>query len=123
MDYRDKPPKHRAWVKIQSAKSSQVGQDSTGVDNASFRVMPLPAPHRRSADLGAASNFHRGQPVSRMEDDPGALHMLERPAAVRDDRGQAREILGGNDHGNGLSHADRIARPAATVNPIFGSVH
>jgi hypothetical protein len=49
--------------------------------------------------------------------------MLERPAAVRDDRGQARTVLGGNDHRNGLAHADRRARPDALVNLMFKSVH
>src|SRR5690242_5337293 len=31
-------PKHRTWVTIQSAKPSQVGQDSTGVDKIAIRA-------------------------------------------------------------------------------------
>lgn len=84
--------------------------------------VPLPAPHRRATVPGAP-----GPPpalaVALMHDDPGALHMLERPAAVADDRGKSRAVLRGDDHGNGLYHEQRLARFGFAVNLISASVH
>ena len=58
-----------------------------------FGVMPLPAPYRWTADFRPARHFRRRQPVGRVEHDLRALHVLERAAAVADDRGQARTIF------------------------------
>ena len=91
--------------------------------DAALGVMALPAPHRRAADPGATGHLQRRQAVSRMKDNAGALHMLERPAAVADDRGEPRTILSGDDHRYGLGHAGRLARLGPSVNPMFRSVH
>ena len=49
--------------------------------------------------------------------------MLQRTATIIDDGGQARAVLGSNDHTNILSHDRRIARKQGYVNPVFVSVH
>ena len=91
--------------------------------DAALGVMPLPAPHRRSADVGSPRHFQRRQSVGGMQDDPGALHVFERPASVASDRGQAHAVLGGDDHRNGLGHTRRLARSDRIVNPLNTSVH
>jgi len=85
--------------------------------------MSLPAPHRRAADAGFAGDLQRRQSVGRVEDDPGALHVLERPVSIADDGGKPRAIFDRDNHGNGLRHAGRIARRAMIVNPMIVSVH
>lgn len=91
--------------------------------DATLGVVPLPAPHRRAADVGAARHLQHRQSVGRVQDDPGALHVLERPAAVADNGGKTRAVGGGNDYGNGLAHAPRFAQPDDFVNPMIGSMH
>jgi len=86
-------------------------------------IMVLPASHRRAADAGAARNFRSRRLIRREKDNLGALNVLERPAAVTDDRGQARAVFGGNDHGYGLSHARKIAQMRRSANPMIVSVH
>ena len=91
--------------------------------DAALGVVALPAPDRRATDFRPAGHLLHRQPLGRVEDDPGALDMLQRQIAVADDRGKPRAILGGNDHGNGLGHASRIAQPDDPVNPMIGSMH
>ncbi len=89
--------------------------------DAAFGAMPLPAPRRRATDLGSAGQ--RRQPVGRVKDDPGALHVLEPPPAVADDLRQMRAVFGGDDHKNTLDHAGRFARLGPSVNPMIAHVH
>jgi hypothetical protein len=49
--------------------------------------------------------------------------MLQRAATITDNGGQARAVLGSNDHTNILSHDHRIARTHRHVNLLFVSVH
>lgn len=85
--------------------------------------MPLPTPHRRTADLGPACRFRRRQPVSRVKHDLSPLYVLEGAAAIANDRGESRAVFGGNDRGNGLAHPPSFAPPDQFVNPMIGSVH
>src|SRR5437868_10517914 len=81
--------------------------------HAFFGVAPLPAPNRRAAYAGATRHFKNGQPIGRVQHNAGALHVLERPTSIPDNRGQAHAFLGADDYRNGLSHASRLARSAA----------
>ncbi|MBW0001853.1 MAG: hypothetical protein JO216_00065 [Hyphomicrobiales bacterium] len=65
-------------------------------------VMSLPALDGRPADL---------KPVGEVENNAGALHMPEWPASIGDDPGQARAVIGGNNHTDGLGHALGSQRP------------
>ena len=107
---------HRRLAGLAAAFAQQPVDTTLG-------VMPLPAPHRWPANFGAARHLQNWQSVGRIQDDPGALHVLERPAAIADDRGKARAVGGGNDHGNGLCHANRLVWPNPIVNPMIGSLH
>ncbi len=53
----------------------------------------------------------------------GRRTLLTNLATITDDGGQARAVLGSNDHTNILCHDHRIARPRGDVNPVFVSVH
>jgi hypothetical protein len=46
----------------------------------------LAAPNRRAAYAGAARHFKNGQPISRVQHNAGALHVLERPTSIPDNR-------------------------------------
>ena len=91
--------------------------------DALFAVALLPAPHRRSADAGTTRHFENRQPGRRKKHDAGALHVLQRTAAIADDRCQSLAVVGSKDHTDGLGHASRIARPNDFVNPMIASVH
>ena len=91
--------------------------------DAFIGIVPLPAPNRGTADARASGDLESRQPVCRVEDDPGTLHVFERQASIADDRGQPRVILSTHDHGHRLTHATRIARPRKIVNPMIVSVH
>ena len=58
-----------------------------------------------------------------MQNDARPLHMLQWAAAVADDSGQSRAVLGIYDHTNFLSHDHRLAWLTENVNPMNGSVH
>ena len=49
-------------------------------------------------------------------DNARPLHMFKRTIAIRDDGLQTLTILGGRKDTDGLSHADRLAHPPASVN-------
>ena len=86
-------------------------------------VATLPAPDRRPAHADAARDFENRQPICRMQNDTRPLDMLQRAAAVADDSGQSRAVLGMYDHTNFLSHDHRLAWPTENVNPTNASVH
>jgi hypothetical protein len=91
--------------------------------DAFFAVALLPAPHRRAADASATRHFEDRQPVRRQKHDAGALHVLQRTAAIADDCGQSLALINSEDHTDGLGHAARIAQPGHPVNPVIASVH
>ena len=66
--------------------------------HAFLGVAPLPAPDRRAAHSGATRHFENRQPVGRVQHNAGALNVLERPASIPDDRGQALAFLGADNH-------------------------
>ena len=63
------------------------------------------------------------QTLRRVKSDMSPLDMLQRAAAVADDSGQSRAVLGMYDHTNFLSHDHRLAWPTENVNPTNASVH
>jgi len=91
--------------------------------DALFGIVTLPAPHYRATDTSSAGDLQRRQPVGRVKHNPGALHVLERPASIADDRGKSRAVFGRDNHTNRLGHAGRLAWPAPIVNPMIASVH
>ena len=62
-------------------------------------------------------------PLRRMNNDPGPLDMLQRPAPIADDGGQSRAAPGACDHASFLRHGRRFPRLGAFVNRLFMSVH
>jgi hypothetical protein len=91
--------------------------------DASFSLAPLPAPHRRTTAARAGGNGEHRQQLGRDKNNPSALNVLQRPATVANDRGQARAILGRNNHGDSLGLGLRIPQYRAVVNPARVSVH
>ena len=86
-------------------------------------VAPLPAPHRRTADGGAAGHLKHRQPIRREQNDLGALDVLQRPVPIVNDCRQAGAILRADYDAKLLGHARRIAHPARLMNRSFVSVH
>jgi hypothetical protein len=84
---------------------------------------PLPAPHRRPADLGAPADRGDAQPVGRVQNDPSPHHMLLRAIALGDDRLQTSTLVGRDQETGDLSHAPSVAHPLGHVNPLYASVH
>jgi hypothetical protein len=84
-------PEQRDWVKIQSAKSSKVGQDSTGVDIA--------------LELGKGQQHIEGQPTHRTRcvellghrDKRHALFVedLDQPGKIGERAGQSVDLVVG----------------------------
>src|SRR5712671_6185519 len=91
---------------------------STGIG-----VAPLPAPHRRTADRGAAGHLKHRQPIRREQNDLGALDVLQRPVPIVNDCRQAGGILRADDDAKLLGHARRIAYPARLMSRSLVSVH
>ena len=83
----------------------------------------LPAPNRWPAHIGTARDFGNSQPIGRMQNDARPLHVFQRTAAVADDSGKTRAVLGIYDHTNFLSHDHRFAWLTQNVNPMIVSVH
>src|SRR4051812_13032953 len=81
-----------------------------------FGVAPLPAPHRWTAHTGAARDLKYRYAIRRDQNDLGALHVLQRPVPIVNDRGQAGAILRANDDTKLLSHVRRIAYPRRPMN-------
>jgi hypothetical protein len=91
--------------------------------HALLGIVTLPPPHGRAADTSSARDLQRRQPVGRLKYNPGALHVLQRPASITDDRGKSRAVFGRDNHTNRLGHACRLAWPTSIVNPMIASVH
>ena len=108
--------RHRRLARLAAAVAKQPLDAALG-------VMPLPTPYRRTADRRPARDLRRRQPVTRIEHDPRALHVLEEAIAVADNRDQSRAIFSRNNHRNRLAHVPSFAQPGRSVNPMIGSVH
>ncbi len=93
-----------------------------GVD-AFFGVALLPAPHGRPADAGAPGDFQHRQPIGGVQHDVGALNVFERAGAIGGDCLEPLAVFVMKDDADCLSHAPRLARFGASVNPLSVSVH
>jgi hypothetical protein len=80
-------------------------------------------PASRPACTHPPGNIENGKPVRRVKNDPRPLNMIQRKAAVTDDRREAVAVFGSEEHARCLSHRARLACPAADVNPWNASTH
>jgi hypothetical protein len=83
----------------------------------------LPAPHRRSADVGALGDLGDRQPLGRAKDDPSPRGMFLGAVAIGDDRLETSSILSRDQWTNLLSHRSSVLRKRSLVNPLNASVH
>jgi hypothetical protein len=90
---------------------------------ALFGVAALPAPDRGSADAGAPGDLGDAQPIGRMEDDPGALHVLQGLVPIGDERLETSAILTADEGADVLSHPPRMPHPSPCLNPMNAPVH
>jgi hypothetical protein len=82
-----------------------------------FGVAPLPTPHCRTAHPGTAGHLQYWQPFGREQNNAGALHMLQRPIAITNDRFQMDTILADEDT-KLLRHAHIIPYPRPCESPV-----
>src|SRR6516162_1739077 len=75
-----------------------------------------------TAHPGADGDLQHRQPIGREQDNPGALHMLQQPVAITDDRFQAGAILVADDDTKLLGHAPMIPY-TSLMTRLFQSVH
>src|SRR5262249_21947882 len=71
----------------------------------------LPTPHCRTAHPGTAGHLQYWQPFGREQNNLGALHMLQRPIAITNDRSQMGTILVADEDTKLLRHAHIIPYP------------
>ena len=83
-----------------------------------FGVAPLPTPHCRTAHPSTAGHLQYWQPFGREHNNAGALHMLQRPIAITNDRFQIGTILVADEDTKLLLHAHIIPYPRPCESPV-----